>query len=381
MFQSIVTSMPMFVSGVLSVLLALSLHHRWDKPRFRLLIFMVTTTLLYLAHYIFFNHILEAIPFSDTVYCFCNPAVYPLYLIYIEELTLHRPDRSLQFVILLPAIVCSLAVGGIYMLMNAEETTLFITDHLYHDHYASLSGIPWLQGMAHLAVKITFAIQIPPVLTIGLRHIKRYNKIVEANYSDTEGKTLTPIRTLLVLFVVVSLLSFLCNIIGRYRFTDSSALLAFPSITFSLLILLIGHIGLQQDFHIQNITDSIEAEESSKQQQPQNERQALSENLRRLVEAEHIYLQPNLKLEDLAKHLNTNRAYIYNVINTDMGMSFSEYINRKRIEHATRLIEQNPNLLLADIATMSGFSSISAFYRNFKLYKHCSPSEYQLHKK
>lgn len=62
-------------------------------------------------------------------------------------------------------------------------------------------------------------------------------------------------------------------------------------------------------------------------------------------------------------------------------MSFSEYINRKRIEHATRLIEQNPNLLLADIATMSGFSSISAFYRNFKLYKHCSPSEYQLHKK
>ena len=88
-----------------------------------------------------------------------------------------------------------------------------------------------------------------------------------------------------------------------------------------------------------------------------------------------------MKLEDLAKHLNTNRAYIYNVINTDMGMSFSEYINRKRIEHATRLIEQNPNLLLADIATMSGFSSISAFYRNFKLYKHCSPSEYQLHKK
>ena len=373
--------MPLFVSGILSVLLALSLYQRWDKPRFRLLIFMLTTTLLYLAHCIFFNDIQEAIPFSDTVYCFCNPAVYPLYLIYIEELTLHRPDRSLQFIILLPAIVCCIAVGTIYLLMDAHETTQFITENLYHDHYSSLSGLPWLQGMAHLSVKIVFAMQIPPILVIGLRHINRYNQIIDQNYSDTEDKTLTPIKTLLVLFVIVSLLSFFCNIIGRYRFTDSTLLLAIPSVTFSLLILLIGHIGLQQQFHIQSIAESIESEGMARLQQPQGEKQALSENLRQLVETERIYLQPNLKLEDLAMRLNTNRAYIYNVINGDMGMSFSEYINRKRIDYAVRLIDQNPNTLLADVAAMSGFSSTSAFYRNFKTYKHCSPSEYQLKKK
>lgn len=381
MFQSIVTSMPLFVSGILSALLALSLYQRWDKPRFRLLIFMLTATLLYLAHSIFFNGIMEAIPFSDTVYCFCNPAVYPLYLIYIEELTLHRPDRSLQFIILLPAIVCCIAVGIIYLLMDANETTQFINDNLYHNHYSSLGGLPWLQAMAHLSVKVVFAMQIPPILVIGLRHINRYNQIIEQNYSDTEGKTLTPIKTLLVLFVVVSLLSFFCNIIGRYRFIDSPLLLAIPSVTFSLLILLIGHIGLQQDFHIQSIAESIESEGAARLQQPQGEKQALSDNLRQLVEVERIYLQPNLKLEDLAMRLNTNRAYIYNVINGDMGMSFSEYINRKRIDYAVRLIDQNPNTLLADVAAMSGFSSTSAFYRNFKSYKHCSPSEYQLKRK
>ena len=104
----------------------------------------------------------------------------------------------------------------------------------------------------------------------------------------------------------------------------------------------------------------------------------LSESIQSLIEKERLYLQPNLKTEDLAKRLGTNRNYIYQAINVKMGTSFTKYINQKRIEYAAQLIEKKPKALLTDISYQSGFTSVSAFYRNFRFFKGCSPSEYQL---
>ena len=376
MIQSIATSMPMIVCGILTAQLGLSLYDRWDRPRFRLLIFMATATLLYTAHCIFFNNLTQAIPFSDTLYSFCNPAVYPLYYLYIEELTLHRPNRWRQFLMLVPSIVCFLAVGLLYLLMSGAETTAFIRGHLYQDEYSTLTGLAWWQAQAHLIVKIVFALQIPPILIMGWRHITRYNTMVEQNYSDTEDKTLAPIKSLLVFFVITTLVSFLCNIIGRYRFADSPWLLTVPSATFSLLILLIGHLGLRQNFYIRDIAEAVDKPEPTAGATPKED-MALRERLRYVIDTEKIYLQPNLKLEDLANRLNSNRNYMYNVINVEMGISFSEYINQKRIEYAAQQIRRNPKALLTDIATASGFTSTSAFYRNFKQFKHCTPSQFQ----
>ena len=56
------------------------------------------------------------IPLSDTIYAFCNIAVYPLYFLYLESVT---SDNSKTFrfckrVALLPAVVCSMAIGMTY---------------------------------------------------------------------------------------------------------------------------------------------------------------------------------------------------------------------------------------------------------------------------
>ena len=104
----------------------------------------------------------------------------------------------------------------------------------------------------------------------------------------------------------------------------------------------------------------------------------LSSKLVRLLNEEQFYLKPNLKINDLARRLNTNRNYIYKAINVEMGISFSELINRKRIDYAVRMIDEYPTKHLNEVAVESGFSSISTFYRNFKLYRRCSPSDFQL---
>ena len=247
---------------------------------------------------------------------------------------------------------------------------------LYGDNYATLTGLAWWQGQAHLLVKIVFALEIPPIFIFGWQRVTQYNQLIENFYSDIEEKSLNSVKPLLILLVTASLIAFICNAVGRYRFADSMWMLAIPSVIFSILILLIGHVGLRQKFSIQDALLEIDDTDESTGGILKDE-ESLRGKIRHLVEDNALYLQPNLKTNDLAKQLHTNRNYIYQVINVEMGMSFSEYINRRRIDHAVLLIEGDPNAYLADVAAKSGFSSISTFYRNFKLYIGCSPSDFQ----
>lgn len=367
------SSLPMIVCGVLSVLIALSLYNHWNRAKMRLLLFMLTATVLYLAHYMYFNRQMAVIPLTDTFYSFCNPAVFPLYYLYIEELTEYRPNRWRQMLCLLPSLLCFFSTGLLYLLMDADETATFMQHCLYDGESASLSGLAWWQGLAHAAVRIVFALQIPLVLFFGFRRITAYNTVVESNYSNIEGKRIVGVKTLLVLFAVTSFFAFVFNVIGRQHFVEGPEPLTFPAILFSLLLLLIGHVGLSQQFSVQDI--EAEVFQNADSVPDENGYSELLERIIKLVNDEKLFLYPNLKVSDLAKQLNSNRNYIYYAINVEMGTSFSDYINGLRVDYASRLLEERPELSINDVMTKSGFTSSSAFYRNFKKFKGITPTE------
>ena len=191
--------------------------------------------------------------------------------------------------------------------------------------------------------------------------------MVENYYSNTEDKVVTFIKPLML---------------NRNYFTESIWLLAIPALLFSSMILLFGFVGLTQNIYTREIVEeSAMTEEEEPEQEiipltPEKEH-IMAKEIKKLMDEKRLFLQPNLKINDLASMLNTNRNYIYNAINQGIGMSFAEYINKKRIEYAAKLIEEHREMLLADVAHKSGFSSPSAFYRNFKLYMDCTPSDYQ----
>lgn len=367
------SSLPMIVCGVLSVLIALSLYNHWNRAKMRLLLFMLTAMVLYLAHYIYFNRQMAVIPLTDTFYSFCNPAVFPLYYLYIEELTEYRPNRWRQMLCLLPSLLCFISTGLLYLLMDADETAIFMQRCLYDGEIASLFGLAWWQGLAHAAVRIVFALQIPPVLYYGFRRITAYNAVVESNYSNIEGKRIVGVKTLLVLFAVTSFFAFVFNVIGRQHFVEGPEPLTFPAVLFSLLLLLIGHVGLSQQFSVQDI--EAEVFQNADSVPDEGGYSELLERIIKLVNDEKLFLYPNLKVSDLAKQLNSNRNYIYHAINVEMGTSFSDYINGLRVDYASRLLEERSELSINDVMTKSGFTSSSAFYRNFKKFKGITPTE------
>lgn len=372
MIGVLISSLPMIVCGILSVLIALSLYDCRNMAKTRLLFFMATATVLYLAHFLYFNRIMAVIPLTDTLYCFCNPAVFPLYYLYIEELTDYRPNRRRQIFCLLPSILCFVATGLLYMLMDPQETATFIQHYLYGDEFATLTGLAFWQAIVHLVVRIVFALQIPFVLFFGFRSITAYNDIIETNFSNLEGKRIVRMKTLLVLFAVTSPVAFFFNMIGRQQFVDGTQLLCIPALLFSMLLLLIGHVGLNQHFSVKDIEAEVfMAPEPISGEGGYND---LLEKIRKLMSEEKLYLSPNLKVGDLAMLLNSNRNYVYNAINVEMGISFSDYINSQRIDYASQLLEAHPEMSINDVITKSGFTSTSAFYRNFKKFKGITPT-------
>ena len=392
MLYTIVPVLPMLVCLFWSVVLFLEIiSKRRDHARFWLFFFMCTATLLYLGHAAYFNHCKTGITIYDTMYVTCNLAVFPLYYEYVRALTkTSRSFPQLHHLWLLPPLLGGITVGALYLLMNDSQIEMFVDSYLYGNHTVWNSGLVTCQSVVHNILKIWFALQIFPLLGIELRIIRRFNRQLDLFYSDTEQRSLTSIAILLRLLVLTSIISLGFSIVGRSRLLESSWELMVPSLLFSALLFAIGYLGTHRTFTIDDIPsievseendmteDATFIAETSTEQNNKNDVkfEELALRITSLMKENKVYLQPDLNLMDLAQMLNTNQKYVYIAFSKVLETKFSEYVNRQRIDHASHILKDNPNLKLKEVALMSGYTSSATFYRNFKQFLGCSPKEF-----
>ena len=133
------------------------------------------------------------------------------------------------------------------------------------------------------------------------------------------------------------------------------------------------HIEMQMDEH----KETEEQEEvPMRHYLTEDQRKSLETNMLNLVKGEKFYLESHFTMSDLVKQMNTNKAYLSEVISNSEYGSFYQLINTLRIEHAIWMLSEDPNLKMEQVALASGFSSGSAFSQVFKRIKGMSPSEY-----
>lgn len=92
----------------------------------------------------------------------------------------------------------------------------------------------------------------------------------------------------------------------------------------------------------------------------------LMQRICRLMEEQQLYLNSELKVQDVADALGTNRTYVSKCIKNIRGCSFSQFVSGYRVEYAQQLLRRDPDIKLSEIWTASGFSSESSFFRAFK---------------
>lgn len=92
---------------------------------------------------------------------------------------------------------------------------------------------------------------------------------------------------------------------------------------------------------------------------------------------EHIVDKTN-DLSKAANILGMSQNRLQNLIYDYYGTTFTKILTIKRIDYACKIILDNDTSEIPDnLHELSGFNSISTFYRNFKNIKGCSPSQYK----
>ena len=99
--------------------------------------------------------------------------------------------------------------------------------------------------------------------------------------------------------------------------------------------------------------------------------------LERIMMEEKPYLSIDLKLDDLAENLSISRNHLSQLINQRYNLDFYDYINKFRIYEAKKLIKIDNNSGIKEIGYIVGFNNRVSFYKAFKKFAYCTPTEYR----
>jgi YesN/AraC family two-component response regulator len=102
----------------------------------------------------------------------------------------------------------------------------------------------------------------------------------------------------------------------------------------------------------------------------------LMDDINILMNKQQLFLNNNLKVNDVAIELNTNPRYVSDCIKAQCGCTFSQYVNNLRIEYAKNLMRNQPDIKMAEVALSAGFSNETTFFRTFKGITGQSPKEW-----
>ncbi len=145
--------------------------------------------------------------------------------------------------------------------------------------------------------------------------------------------------------------------------------------------LAINFLGLyQRDIYTKGETDRNRREQNAPNGNGMSPeiRAKLRGELIRLMESGHEFRNPELRLDNVVRALNTNRTYLSAIIREDFGDNFLGFVNGYRIGEAKKLLAGGGAALpMTEIAERVGFKSISSFNTFFKRETGMSPTQYR----
>ncbi|MCS0584029.1 helix-turn-helix domain-containing protein [Massilia pinisoli] len=89
------------------------------------------------------------------------------------------------------------------------------------------------------------------------------------------------------------------------------------------------------------------------------------------------YTNPELDLEGVVAGTGTNRTKVNDVLKSELGMTFTSYLNKLRLTEAARLLVENSGTGIAEIAFSVGYANVSYFNKLFKEEYGCTPKAFR----
>jgi len=282
-------------------------------------------------------------------------------LIYFYVLKITRPQYKFRWKDVLHFSPLLVEQGALAPEVNESVRTGAATYDTLTFHYAS----PVLQVLAFFSVVI--------YLYYSFKLIERFYRRLKFNeVSDRYRYELRWLRRSLTSFSLLWLLWIPFTAVN-YFYYHQSGIHAYYALYLLLAIMMIWIAAaafLKPDVSIAPPVSKLSAPAELKQK---------GIWLKKNMEANLFYQDPELSLRSLAEMLNLNPNELSRIINTAFEKNFNDFINEYRIREVTRKM-QDPaydRITLIGIAMDAGFNSKSTFNRVFKEMTGQSPAEYK----
>ncbi len=89
------------------------------------------------------------------------------------------------------------------------------------------------------------------------------------------------------------------------------------------------------------------------------------------------YASPDLSLDMAAASLGINRTKINDLLKEELGLTFSSYLNKLRLTEAARLLAENEDANVSEIAYSVGYNNVTYFNKLFKQEYGCAPKTFK----
>jgi AraC-like DNA-binding protein len=306
-------------------------------------------------------------------------------------------DRTRRFTArdalhLLPFVATVVAGLSIYVMSGPEKLALL--DHL------QAGGTPPLVIRVADPLKLISGVIYA---TLTILFLQRHREHVKASYSSTERVNL---RWLLWLgggaaaIWVMAVAFDVMGSLGVVTVTRSDDLVA---LGMAAMVYLIGYKGLRQpeifryetaEFPVQRKADNRTADSNTADSRTANsnmagryERSGLSDRDARKLQSALLdemdrhqpWKNSELTLADLAERLGTTPHNLSEVLNSEIGQTFYDFVNGYRVREVQRRLAagEGKALKLLSLALDAGFASKSTFNQVFKKHTSQTPSDYR----
>ncbi|KZB61097.1 AraC family transcriptional regulator [Thalassospira lucentensis] len=306
------------------------------------------------------------------------PAIY-LYFLEISGKPSVRP--AWHFAVMLPVSV--VMMGVVYLLGPDTSLSGVTIEEINVD-------LDFRQGKIFNVLLIllitTFCLQFASymfrVWHVAVRYLQDASRQLEVDQKGLRRWVLELLVGLSVIFTLFTLINLFDTIVSRSEWLQLGV-----KATFVLVFFRMCHvIAVNPALFVQPERDEVENTHESDEEKRRsvlarkvdsNDVSRIRAKLDRIVAARELMFDPLLTMPKLANAVGVTPNQLSYVLNQHLGKSFFDFVNEVRTNEASRLLIEEPDRTILDIAISVGFNSKSTFNLAFKKITGKTPSAYR----
>ncbi len=315
---------------------------------------------VFIANYFYFMKMFEEYSYLHSLHIAAVLWLFPSVFLYVKTIVGKNFKKDLLH--LLPGVVFgSISAILFYGFLNLDERIYYLSNYRtgieFEGFKLKILTIFRMVDVLFIVVQVTYYsvvfIQVP----------RRYSIRLQQEYSNVENFSIDWLYWFSGGFVVVGMLCILFYVFNPFHEENELFLVLFLFII-SAFIWVIGIWSFKQK-KPQQLVEPTDFASPAKISGNRDEG-TMERVLVQYFEKEKPYLNPELNLTDVCRHIGTNRTYLSNLINRQFKMNFNSFVNRYRLKEVMEYRKQHPSANNVTLTDVGGFGSISSFKRALK---------------